>query len=72
MLNLLVNHAGEIIDKETLTQKSLLRKLTPHDRSIDMHLSNIRKKLGPSKKGTQRIKTIRGIGYLYVLDNSKS
>lgn len=72
VLNLLVNHAGEIIDKETLTQKSLLRKLTPHDRSIDMHLSNIRKKLGPSKKGTQRIKTIRGIGYLYVLDNSKS
>ncbi len=67
VLQALLNHAGEVVDKQKLTQESLLRKLTPHDRSIDMHLSRIRKKLGNYPDGGQRIKTIRGIGYIYVV-----
>ena len=42
------------------------RSLTLFDRSLDMHLSNLRKKLGVHDDGQTRIKTIRGIGYMYV------
>ena len=36
------------------------------DRSIDVHISSLRKKLGPSRSGIDRIKTIRSVGYLYI------
>jgi two-component system response regulator CpxR len=36
-----------------------------YDRSIDMHVSNLRRKLGLAKDGTERVETIRGIGYQY-------
>ena len=42
------------------------RSLTLFDRSLDMHLSNLRKKLGSHENGQARIKTIRGVGYMYV------
>ncbi len=67
VLNSLIKYAGQVVNKETLTEESLLRKLTHYDRSIDMHLSKIRKKLGPHADGSPRIKTIRGTGYLYAL-----
>ncbi|MGB0445776.1 MAG: response regulator [Pseudomonadales bacterium] len=63
--NLLAN-AGSVLSKEELTESALGRKLTLYDRSIDMHLSNLRRKLGPFADGKPRIKTVRGIGYLYV------
>jgi two-component system response regulator CpxR len=63
--NLLAN-AGSVLSKEELTESALGRKLTLYDRSIDMHLSNLRRKLGPFADGEPRIKTVRGIGYLYV------
>ncbi|MCP4789063.1 MAG: response regulator [Gammaproteobacteria bacterium] len=63
--NLLAN-AGNVLSKEDLTETALGRKLTMYDRSIDMHLSNLRRKLGPFRDGEQRIKTVRGVGYLYV------
>ena len=67
VLDILIQSAGQVIDKEMLTEQALLRKLTIYDRSIDMHLSKIRKKLGSYATGGQRIKTIRGIGYIYVI-----
>jgi two-component system response regulator CpxR len=45
----------------------LKREFSPFDRSIDTHVSNLRKKLGPTEGGLERIKGVRGIGYQYVL-----
>jgi len=65
LLEMLLRQAGHVVTREQLTESALGRKLGPFDRVIDVHVSNIRKKLGPSENG-QRIKSIRGIGYLLV------
>jgi two-component system response regulator CpxR len=66
LLEMLMQHAGHIVSREELTEAVLGRKLGPFDRVIDVHVSNIRKKLGTSQ-GAERIKAIRGSGYLLVL-----
>ncbi len=66
LLENLLSNAGQVISKEDLTETALGRKLTLYDRSVDMHLSNLRKKLGAFADGEARIKTVRGVGYLYV------
>lgn len=66
LLESLLSNAGQVISKEDLTETALGRKLTLYDRSVDMHLSNLRKKLGAFADGEARIKTVRGVGYLYV------
>lgn len=66
VLEALVELAGEVAHKDTIARHALGRRITPHDRSIDVHVSNLRKKLGPLSDGRQRIKTVRGRGYLYV------
>jgi len=66
LLSVLLTHAGEVVSKELLSEQSLGRRLAVHDRSIDMHVSKIRKRLGNLTDGSERIKTIRGAGYLYV------
>ncbi|MDP6968487.1 MAG: response regulator transcription factor [Gammaproteobacteria bacterium] len=66
LLESLLTNAGSVLSKEELTETALGRKLTLYDRSVDMHLSNLRRKLGPFANGDPRIKTVRGIGYLYV------
>ena len=71
ILHTLIKTAGEICSKEMLTEKGLSRKLEMYDRSIDMHISNLRKKLGKKPDGSDRIKTIRGIGYIYTLENNQ-
>lgn len=65
LLELLLRQAGHVVTREQLTESVLGRKLGPFDRVIDVHISNIRKKLGASEHG-QRIKSIRGSGYLFV------
>ncbi len=70
LLELLLRQAGEVISREDLVEKSLGRKLSPYDRSIDVHISSLRKKLGHFYEKGERIKTIRGIGYLYALPES--
>ena len=65
LLELLLRQAGHVVTREQLTESVLGRKLGPFDRVIDVHISNIRKKLGSSEHG-QRIKSIRGTGYLFV------
>ena len=67
ILGVLAREAGKVVDKNRLAEQSMQRSLTLFDRSLDMHLSNLRKKLGPSPGGEQRIKTIRGVGYMYQI-----
>ncbi len=66
ILALLLNSAGQLVTREAISEQCLGRRLLAYDRSIDMHVSNIRKKLGLSEQGQERIKTIRGTGYQYV------
>ncbi|WP_237058875.1 response regulator transcription factor [Microbulbifer sediminum] len=64
VLKVLVQHAGEVVNKETLTEGALGRKLMPYDRSIDVHVSNIRKKLAEHGASRDLIINIRGAGYM--------
>ncbi|MGO4209432.1 response regulator [Terriglobus sp. 2YAB30_2] len=65
LLEVLVRGAGQILSREQLTEAVLGRKLGPFDRVIDVHVSNLRKKLGAAQNN-QRIKAVRGSGYLFV------
>jgi two-component system response regulator CpxR len=67
VLAVLLEEVGRVVSKESLCERALGRKLTRYDRSLDMHISNLRKKLGPLPGGEERIQTIRGVGYLYTL-----
>jgi hypothetical protein len=60
-------HGLGVIARDELVQSVLRREFSPFDRSIDTHVCNLRKKIGPLPDGTERIKGVRGIGYLYVL-----
>ncbi|GIU19111.1 response regulator [Shewanella sp. MBTL60-007] len=62
----LVKNAGELASKEALSEKVLGKKLMPFDRSLDMHLSNLRKKMPERDDGRPRVKTIRGKGYIWL------
>jgi DNA-binding response OmpR family regulator len=65
VLDILLREAGNIVTKAILSERALGRKLSRYDRSLDMHVSNLRKKLGPLPDGQDRIKTVRGVGYIY-------
>ncbi len=65
LLEALLQQPGEPLDKQTLAQCALGRKLTLYDRSLDVHVSNLRKKLGPHPDGQPRILALRGRGYYY-------
>lgn len=67
LLKHLLLEAGKIIKKEDLSLRVLDRELSPFDRSLDMHISNLRKKLGLRDDGSERIKTVRSVGYIYTL-----
>ena len=66
LLEKLLRAAGQIITREELSKEVLGRNSSPFDRSIDMHISNLRKKLGHHFGATERIKTVRGVGYIYA------
>ena len=61
----LLLHRGDVVSKRDLYLSALGREPVPHDRSVDMHVSNLRRKLGNDPRGDSRIETIRGIGYQY-------
>jgi DNA-binding response OmpR family regulator len=65
LLEALLRQPGEPLDKQELAQLALGRKLTLYDRSLDMHVSNLRKKLGPHPDGRPRIVALRSRGYFY-------
>ncbi|WP_347329582.1 response regulator transcription factor [Marinimicrobium locisalis] len=68
VLELLVARAGHVISKDELTEQALNRKLTPYDRSIDVHVSNIRKKLTAAGARREMIINVRGAGYMLTLN----
>lgn len=70
LLQVLLARAGEIISREELVEQVLGRQLSAYDRSIDVHVSALRKKLGHSYKGMERIRTVRSVGYLYCLSEN--
>ena len=65
ILEALLRQPGEPLDKQELAQIALGRKLTLYDRSLDMHISNLRKKIGPHPDGSPRIVALRSRGYYY-------
>ena len=67
LLETLLHHAGEVVTREQLTEAVLGRKLGPFDRVIDVHVSNVRRKLIQAEDAGERIKAIRGSGYLFVV-----
>lgn len=71
LLHELLKKAGQVMTREGLTQKVLNRELEIFDRSIDVHVSSLRKKLGHTVGGRERIKTIRSVGYLYTLHHEE-
>lgn len=66
LLEVLLRAAGKVVGREQLTRDVLGREFSPFDRSIDTHVCNLRKKIGSLEDGTDRIKGVRGIGYLYA------
>ena len=64
MLECLLRNAGTVVTRETLAERVLGRPLAPFDRSVDVHVYNLRKKI--SAPPDERIKTVRGIGYIYT------
>jgi len=66
LLEVLMKVAGAVVRREDLVRTVLGREFSPYDRSIDTHVCNLRRKIGRLKDGTDRIKGIRGTGYLYA------
>ena len=67
----LLSAPGRILEREELVKEVLHRELSPFDRSIDTHVSNLRKKLGHTVNGLERIKTVRSVGYTYASPEPK-
>jgi two-component system response regulator CpxR len=66
VLEALLRVAGTVISRDELSLQALGRPLNSNDRSIDVHVSSLRKKLGPLGQNCERIKSVRGVGYLYT------
>jgi two-component system, OmpR family, response regulator CpxR len=64
LLEVLLREAGRVVTREQLVSAVLSRKFSPFDRSIDMHVSKVRKKLGDTNGEEEHIKTVRGVGYI--------
>lgn len=65
LLEQLMRHSGEIVSKDDLSREVLGKRLQAYDRSLDMHISNIRKKLA-QYSSDEKIQTLRGSGYLFI------
>jgi len=63
VLELLIRSVGQVISRETMTEQALGRKLAAYDRSIDTHISNLRRKLDLPAGKNPEIKNVRGSGY---------
>jgi DNA-binding response OmpR family regulator len=66
LLEVLLREAGRVVTREELVSAVLSRKFSPFDRSIDMHVSKVRKKLGDGDGDAEHIKTVRGVGYIFA------
>jgi len=70
LLEVLLREAGRVVPRERLVNAVLSRKFSPFDRSIDMHVSKVRKKLGDTEND-EHIKTVRGVGYIFARPREK-
>ncbi|MBU5635976.1 response regulator transcription factor [Geomonas sp. Red69] len=70
VLEALVRQAGNVMSRDELTRQALGREFSSFDRSIDVHVSSLRKKLGPAAGGEERIKSVRGVGYIYAFSSA--
>lgn len=68
LLEALMRCAGKVVSREDLSQSVLGREFDPFDRSLDMHVSRLRRKLGQSGMEDELVKTIRGVGYQLALE----
>lgn len=66
LLELLLRNAGQVVTREQVAKEILGRQLSGFDRSVDVHVSKLRRKLGPLPSGAERIKSIRSVGYTYI------
>ena len=66
VLFLLVRSAGKVLSRDEIAEAALGRPIGFFDRSIDNHISNLRKKLGAQVGGAERIQNVRGAGYVYI------
>jgi len=71
ILLLLVRSAGKVISREEIAEAALGRPMGAFDRSIDNHISNLRKKLGAQVGKAERIQNVRGTGYVYTSEIKK-
>lgn len=62
----LMRSPSEVVSREALTQAALGRQLLPDDRSLDTHISNLRKKVGKKSEEDSPIRSIRGSGYVLI------
>lgn len=67
ILQLLLNSNDQTLSREALYKQALFRDESPLDRSLDVHMSNLRRKLGPHPTKGSRIKAIRGLGYVLTI-----
>ncbi len=67
LLEVLMRSPGKVVEREALAEAVLGRKFSPFDRSLDMHVSRLRKKLASDGETEDRVKTVRGTGYQLVL-----
>ncbi len=72
LLKVLLSNAGQVIPREELVRHVQGRHHNPYDRSIDVHISRLRKKLSCHADGSERIKSVRGVGHFYSLLTSKA
>lgn len=66
VLELLLTHAGRVVSRDDICSQALGRQLNSFDRSIDVHISSLRRKLRSDEDSSERIKSVRGIGYIYL------
>lgn len=66
LLETLARNAGQVVSKNALSEAALGRALARFDRSIDVHMSSIRQKLGQQQDGHSYIQTVRGKGYQLI------
>ena len=66
LLHMLLATAGRVVTREDISQRVLGRAFDPFDRSIDVHIGKVRRKLTEGADADERIKTVRGVGYIYA------
>ena len=71
LLHLFLTSSNQIVSRSEMSMTILGKPLSQWDRSIDVHVSNLRKKLGLHGDGKERIRTLRGSGYMYQTSNRK-